>query len=158
MHRFAFAFGCCAIVLGACGQSGQTKGADTTAVTTPPPAPAPPALALSDVAGKWNVKVMNAAGDSTLLTEVLNATATPTGWTLTRGKRKPDALTPSVSGDSLITDGGPYPSILKKGHKVTTHTVWRLQAGKLIGSTVAHYDTKGADSVLTLRDEGTRAP
>jgi hypothetical protein len=159
MRRFAFACGCCAVVVAAaCSQSGQTKGADTTAVTTPPPAPAPPAVALSDFAGKWNLTVTNEAGDSTLLTEVLNATATATGWTVIRGKMKAEAVTPSVSGDSLITDGGPYASALKKGHKVTTHSVWRLQGGKLVGTTVAHYDTKGADSVRTLRTQGTRAP
>jgi len=158
MRRSAFVCGCCAVVWGACSQSGQSKGADTTAVTTPPPPPAPAAVSLSDFAGKWNLTVTNQAGDSTLMTDVLNATATSSGWTVVHGKMKPVTITPSVSGDSLMTDGGPYPSALKKGHKVTTHGVWRLQGGKLTGTTTAHYDIKGPDSVRTLHAEGTRAP
>jgi hypothetical protein len=34
----------------------------------------------------------------------------------------------------------------------------RLQDGKIVGTTTAHYDTKGADSVLQLRGSGTRIP
>jgi hypothetical protein len=157
MHRFALACGCGVALLAACSRSGQTPAADTTAVATPPPAAPAPALSFNDVAGKWNLRVMNETGDSTLLTEVLNATATSSGWTIVRGKTKPETLRPAVSGDSLTTDGGPYPSVLRKGAKVTTHTVWRLQGTKLTGTTVAHY-SKGRDSVRTLRIEGTRAP
>lgn len=158
MHRFVLAGACCVVALAACGGSNQHKAADSTAVAAPPAAPpAPPALSFDDVAGKWNLRVMNQAGDSTLLTEVMNATGTPAGWTIVRGKFKPEPLRPTVGGDSLITDGGPYPSALRKGVKVTTHTVWRLQDGKLIGTTSAHYSVKTADSVRTLRIEGTRA-
>jgi len=46
--------------------------------------------------------------------------------------------------------------VLRKGVKVTTHSVFRLQDGKLVGTTVARYTTKGADSVRNLRSEGTR--
>jgi hypothetical protein len=158
MRRVAFICASCAVVLGACSQSGQSKGADTSAVATPPPPPPPAAVALSDFAGKWNLTVMNEAGDTTLMTDVLNATATASGWTVVHPKMKPVAITPSVSGDSLMTDGGPYPSALKKGHTVTTHGVWRLRGGKLVGTTIARYDIKGADSVRTLHAVGTRAP
>jgi hypothetical protein len=158
MHRFVLACTSCVTVLAACSGSNQQKAADSTAVATPPAAPpAPPPLAFSDVAGKWNLRVTNEAGDSTLLTEVMNATATPTGWTVVRGKLKAQPVRPAVAGDSLITEGGPYPSALRKGVKVTTHTVWRLQDGKLVGTTTAHYSVKTADSVRTLHIEGTRA-
>ena len=158
MRRFAFASGCCAILLVGCGQSGKSTSADTTATTTPPPAPPAPAnLTFGDVAGKWNLKVMPETGDSTLLTEVLNATGGDTGWTIVRGKLKPEKVRPTVSGDSLITEGGPYPSALHKGLKVTTRTVWRLQGGNLVGATDARYNTKTADSLHHYRTEGTRA-
>jgi hypothetical protein len=157
MPRFTLAYGCCVAVLAGCSSSEQKPAADTTAVATPPAPPAPPPLAFSDVAGKWNLRVTNEAGDSTLLTEVMTATATPAGWTIIRGKMKPQTVRPSVSGDSLMTDGGPYPSALRKGLKVTTHTVWHLVNGNLTGVTVAHYNTKSADSVRTLHDVGTRA-
>ena len=145
-------------LLAACSGSNQQKAADTTAVATPPAAPpAPPPLSMSDLAGKWNLRVTAEGSDSTLLTEVLNATASDSGWTVVRGKLKPEPVRPTVAGDSLITDGGPYPSALRKGVKVRTHTVWRLQDGKLVGTVNAHYSVKTADSVRTLHVEGTRA-
>ena len=157
MHRFALACTCGVAMLAACGGSTQKSAADSTVVATPAPPPAPPPMSFNDVAGKWNLRVTNQAGDSTLLTEVMTAKATDTGWTVVRGKLKAQRLRPAVSGDSLITDGGPEPSALKKGAKVTTHTVWRLQDGKLTGTVIAHYSVKTADSVRTLRIEGTRA-
>src|ERR1700722_18913983 len=142
MHRFALASTCGVVILAACSGSSQKPAADSTAVATPAPPPAPPPLALSDIAGKWNVRVTNQAGDSTLLTEVMTAKATDSGWTMARPKLKAEPLHPSVSGDSLIVDFGPAPSALRKGAKVTTRTVWRLQDGKLIGTTTAHYTVK----------------
>ena len=62
----------------------------------------------------------------------------------------------TADGDSIVADASPYESVLQKGVKVTTHSVFRLQDGKLVGTTVAHYATKGADSVRNLRSEGTR--
>jgi hypothetical protein len=34
----------------------------------------------------------------------------------------------------------------------------RMQNGKLVGTTIAHYSKAGADSVLRLCTEGTRMP
>jgi len=155
--------GCCAAVLVGCSKPDQqqAKGtmadsAATTAAAPPPPAPAP-TISLADVAGKWQVKTMNEKGDSTLLKYELVASADSTGWVFHFPKRKPVTAHPVVSGDSIIVDAGPYESALRKGVQVTTHGVVRLQDGKLIGTTVAHYATKGADSVLNLKTEGTRA-
>jgi hypothetical protein len=39
---------------------------------------------------------------------------------------------------------------------VKTHTVMHLEGDKLVGTTIAHYDTKGADSVRMLRTSGVR--
>jgi hypothetical protein len=36
--------------------------------------------------------------------------------------------------------------------------VLRLQDGKLVGTTIAHYATKGPDTLRNLRTEGTRKP
>ena len=63
-----------------------------------------------------------------------------------------------VSGDSIVTENGPYESVLRKGVQVRTRSVMRLRDGKLIGNTVARYTTSGADSVLRLRTEATRTP
>jgi hypothetical protein len=163
MRRLTIACCCYATLLCACQKSEPAAHPDSTAVAAAPPAaapapPPPPALSLSDLAGKWNMRTMNAAGDSTLVSYVLNATSTPTGWTLNFPKRAPVPVHVVVAGDSLVMDAGPYQSVLRKNLMVTTHSVSRLQDGKLAGATVAHYATKSADSVRSLRTEGTRAP
>jgi hypothetical protein len=44
----------------------------------------------------------------------------------------------------------------RKGKTVVTEGVYRLQGGKLVGTTTAHYANSGADSVLVLKAEGTK--
>jgi hypothetical protein len=161
MRSFALTFACCcAAALIGCRKSENRAAADTAAATeTAAAAPAAPAgISLADVAGKWNMRTTNEAGDSTLVTYVLNATADPAGWTINFKNRPPVPVRVTVSGDSIITDAGPYESVLRKGVQVTTHGVSRLQGGKLVGITVAHYATSGPDSVRRVRTEGTRAP
>jgi hypothetical protein len=145
----------------AAGCSKPEKAADTAAAaaaaapTPPPPAP----IKLADVAGKWNVNTMSATADSVLATYVLDAKADSSGWTMTFPKGKPIPVhIVSMSGDSIVTHAGPFPSVLRKGVQVTADGVLRLQNGKLIGSTTSHYAVKTADSVAHFRGEGTRAP
>jgi len=159
-------FSCCAAVLVVgCSKGEQQQAKDTTgdsaamtaAAPTPTPPP-PPAISLTDVAGKWEMKTMNEKGDSTLVKYELIAKADPAGWELHFPKRKPVTAHVTADGDSIMIDAGPYESVLRKGLQVTTHGVARLQDGKLVGTTVAHYATKSADSVLHLKLEGTRKP
>jgi len=131
---------------------------DTTAAAAPEAPAGPAPIALADVAGKWAMRTMNASGDSTLLTYELVATADPSGWTFNFPKRPPVPVRVAAAGDSIVIDAGPYESLLRKGVQVTTNGVARLQDGKLMGATTAHYKTTGPDSVLPLRFEGTRAP
>ena len=72
-------------------------------------------------------------------------------------KRKPVKAKVTASGDSLIAEAGPYESVLRKGIQVKTNSVLRLKDGKLEGTTIAHYETKGPDTVRTLHAEGTKA-
>ncbi len=154
---------CAAVVLVGCAKSEQQQAKDTTAEAAPtstaaptPPAP-PPGISLADVAGKWSMATMTEKGDSTLVKYELVATSDTTGWTFHFPKRKPVPAHVAVGGDSIIIDAGPYESVLRKGVKVTTHGVARLQDGKLVGTTVAHYATHGPDSLRNLKFEGTRA-
>ena len=102
---------------------------------------------------------MAESGDSTLVTYEMVASSDSSGWSLNFPKRKPVPVRiVAVEGDSIVTEAGPFESVLRKGIKVTTHSVNRLQDGKLVGTTTAHYATKDADSVRNLRFEGTRAP
>ena len=126
----------------------------------PPPPMAPPAPApinLASVAGMWSFKVMGATGDSVLTTYTLAATADTTGWVMTLKDRKPMAVHVTVSGDSVMVDAAPYASVLRKGQTVSTNSVMRLVGDKMVGTTTAHY-SKGADSLVKLRSEGTKMP
>jgi len=124
-----------------------------------PPAPPPaPTLNLADLAGTWNMRTMPEASDSTLVTYTMTLTGTTEGWTLNIPGRDPLPMTATVSGDSVITTVAPYESMLRKGVQVSTTSVVRLVGGRLVGTTIARYSTTGADSVVRLRMEGTKAP
>jgi hypothetical protein len=152
MRRFAVLCYCAAAVVG-CAKS-ENKAPAANAMPAPPPA-----LSLSDVAGKWSMKAMTEARDTTLVTYEMYATADTSGWTITFPNRKPIAARVSgVGGDSLVIDAGPYESVLRKGVQVSTHGVLRLQNGNLVGLTLAHYKTAKSDSVRHIVTEGTRAP
>lgn len=146
---------CCAVVLIGCAKSEEQPARDTPAA-----APATPAtISLGDVAGKWAVRNMTESGDSTLVSFEMVATANTSGWTLNFPNRKPVPVRViAVDGDSIVTEAGPFESMLRKGVQVRSRTVNRLQDGKLVGTTVARYATSRPDSVLRLRFEGTRAP
>jgi hypothetical protein len=156
-----FALCCCAVVLVGCNKPKEQPAmdaADTTAAPVAPPAPAP--IALADVAGKWAVRLMPENGDTTLGKYEMVATGDTSGWVLNFPKRKPVPVRVlAVAGDSIVAEAGPFQSILRKGVKVTvSRSVYRLQDGKLVGATTAHYATSGPDSVAHLRFEATRAP
>jgi hypothetical protein len=150
--------GCCAIALIGCNKPKEEPAMESTAAA--PEAPAAPApIALADIAGKWSVRSMTESGDSTLVTYELVASGDTSGWSLNFPKRKPVPMrVVAVAGDSIVTEAGPFESVLRKGIKVTTQSVMRLKDGKLVGTTTAHYATSGADSVRNLRIEGSRAP
>jgi hypothetical protein len=113
-------------------------------------------VSLGDVAGKWTMRTMAQGSDSALITYELDTGADGSSWIFNFPKRKPVKVKVEASGDSIITEAGPYESLLRKGVQVTTNSVFRLQDGKLVGTTVAHYAT-GPDTVRNLRVEGVRA-
>jgi hypothetical protein len=131
---------------------------------TSPAAPAAPAseggapISLADVAGKWNVRSVPESVDTTATTYVLTATADSTGWKIAFPNGQTVKMRVHAMGDSIVSDAGPFASVRRKGMQVTTHAVMRKQGDRLVGTTIAHYKTKGPDSVLTLRTEGTKAP
>jgi hypothetical protein len=156
MRRLALLSGVAVFV--ACTKS-ETPATDTAAAVAPEPAaaPAPAPLSLASVAGKYKVTGKNEAGDSTLLTYDLDASDT-TKWTI-KFTDRPEPVTQrivSVSGDSIVLEAGPYKSALKKNLMVTTHTVYHMQDGKLMGRTIARYNTKGPDSVRIVISEAIK--
>ena len=164
MHTITrVALGCSTVLLlAACAKKdAATDSAAGAADTSSAMAPAPtPTLALADVAGKWNIRAVPEAGTDTSPTEfVLEAKPDTSGWTMTFTKSGLK-VTPSVqtSGDTLMLKAGPFTSQRRKGMKVSTESALRMENGKLVGRTTAHYVTNGADSVSMLRTEGTKAP
>jgi hypothetical protein len=146
----------CVVLLVACKGSEEAPATDSAAGTM---APAPAAtLSLADLAGKWKQETRTENGDSVLVTSEVNATADPSGWTLTLPGRPAMPVSVAVSGDSIVSGAGPYESVLRKGVQVTTETVFRKQGDKLVGMTTARYQGAGADSVARLRVEMTRVP
>ena len=140
---------CLAAVVG-CGGP-RDKAAEEQPVT--------PTISLADVAGTWTMHAMNAAGDSTLVTAQMVATAGTDGWLFTFTGRDPVPVRViAVDGDSIVTEMGPYPSALRENVSVTTRSVLRLQNAELVGTFAAHYATSAADSVLMGRMHGVRAP
>lgn len=149
--------GCCVILLAGCAKSEKQAASDTATAALSAGAATP--IALSDVAGKWNIRTMSQTSDSVLVEFQMVTTAETSGWSNNFPNRAPIALrVVAVDADSVVTEAGPYESVLRKGVQVTTRSVTRLQNGTLVGTTVARYTTTGPDSVLYLRFEGTRAP
>lgn len=159
MRRFALVS--IAILLAACVKSENSTPADTGAVAmAPAPAPVAPAPApvdLKAVAGKYKVTSRGQNGDTSAVTYELNATGDTTGWTVTYPNRKAEPMRVIlVSGDSIVTETGPFQSVRLKGVPVTTRTTYRWENGNLVGTTVAHYTINGADTVRTFIVEGVR--
>ena len=150
------------LILAGCAKKDQAatdSAAAAAAMPAPAPAPAPPPpLSLSSLAGKWQFKSVPASGSDTTSTNyVLTATADST-WELKFASGLKVPMHVSVSGDSLMEKTGTFQSQRRKGVKVMTEGALRMQDGKLVGTTTAHYSTKGADSVLKLHTEGTKMP
>ena len=147
------------LAVAACAKK-EEPAKDTSAAMTAAPAPAPaPTIALADVAGKWQLASTPTSGkDTTATKSVLTATADTTGWTMTFPDKQVVPLEVSVSGDSVTVSSAEFNSQRRKGMKVKTETTMHLVGGKISGITSAHYKTKGADSTLTLKTEGTKMP
>lgn len=158
---------CCLVVATACAKADKRSEAESTAAmaspSTPAAAPAaapaaPATLTFGDVAGNWSMRSVPESGDTTATTYVLTATNDSSGWKLAFPKGPTVAARVAAAGDSIVADAGPYASVRRKGVQVTTHSVFRRQGDRLVGTTVAHYKTSRPDSVLNLRTEGTRQP
>ena len=97
-------------------------------------------IKFSDVAGTWEGSSMTGPKDSVFLTWVLTATADGKGWTFKRPNGDPYPVRiVAVGGDSIVTEVGPYPSVLRAGQTVTTRFVGHYHGRKMTGTFEAHY-------------------
>jgi len=99
-------------------------------------------IKLSDVAGTWDGKSMVGPKDSVFATWVLTATADGKGWTEKLATRGPYPLRIiTMGGDSIVTEMGPYPSVLRRGQMVRTRHFRHFKGDTMTGSFEAHYAT-----------------
>jgi len=149
----------CVLLFAACSTKEAPPAADTTAMAPAPEAAAPtPAtpVSLASVAGVWNVNVKPEGRDSVATTYVLNTTDS-TAWTFAFPKGKPIPMrVTGVRGDTVITETDWFDSSVRPGLKARSSSTSWLQNGKLVGKTVVHYQTTGADTVRTFDTEGTK--
>ena len=112
----------------------------TTAAAGQAPAAA---VKLADVAGVWDAKSLVGPTDSVGVTTVLTATATDSGWTMTLAGRDPITVrVVAMGGDSVVTEAGPYPSILRAGLTVTLlRTVAHYSGDQMSGTFWAEYSS-----------------
>ena len=149
---------CLALLVVGCSKPAE-KPDDATVGEAPATETAPAALSLADLAGTWYVRSTVEGQESTVVTYDMVTTATRDGWSIKFKDRDPIPVrVVAVEGDSVVTEAGPFESVLRKGTQVSTTVVSRLQDGKLVGRTTARYQVSGADSVAHLNFEGTRAP
>ena len=151
---------CLAILVAGCSSSGDRRAdssagaVDTTRSTTANAAS--PNGVLRSVAGTWDMLARPTAGrDSTPTRVRLNATADTTGWTMVLGGQTV-ALHVRLNGDTIITTSDPYSSVRRSGVSVRTSGTHVLDGDRLVGTTIAHYLVKGADSVRVFRTEAKR--
>jgi hypothetical protein len=112
-------------------------------------------IKLADVTGKWSLKA-SPANDTVVVTSVVNATANSKTWTLTYPNREPIPMRVVASGgDSIVTEVGPYPSMLRKGQTVTLlRSVGHYKGDTMTGWFEAHYSS---GDVIKGKQEGTRS-
>jgi hypothetical protein len=149
-----------ALVALGCGKAADKPAEGSMAEAPPAEAgPAPAGISLADVAGTWKIRSTVEGNEKRTITYDLVATADRSGWSIKFPDRDPiPTRVVAVEGDSIVTESGPFESVLRKGVQVNSRVVLRLQDGKLVGTTTARYQVSGPDTLARLSLEGTRAP
>ena len=109
----------------------------------------------SDVAGTWNNKATVGPKDSVVVTSVTTVSADGKTWTMKFPNRDPIPVrVVAMGGDSIVTEAGPYPSMLRAGQTVTVLRDFSHYKGdKMTGTFEAHYES---GDVVKGKQEGTR--
>ncbi len=113
-------------------------------------------IKLSDVAGTWTTKSMVGPKDSVVTTSLVSAAADEKAWRLhLRGGREPIPVrVVAIGGDSVVTEAGPFASVVRPGQTVTLlRSVAHYKGDAMTGTFEAHY---GSGDVLKGKTAGTR--
>lgn len=99
-------------------------------------------LKLADVAGTWSIEstVKTAAGNDTVVTSELVATATRKGWVTNLAGRDPiPTRIVATGGDSVVVATGTFQSVVRAGKKVSTHETLHFKGDDVWGTIEARY-------------------
>jgi hypothetical protein len=109
----------------------------------------------SDVAGTWVGKTMVGPKDSVVGSSVTTISADGKTLTLKLPNRDPIPLrVVAMGGDSIVTEAGPYPSVLRPGQTVTLlRSVEHYKGDKATGTFEGHL---ASGEVLRGKTEATR--
>ena len=144
----------CALLPAAC--AGDAEDDMEVAEQPAAAAPAPADASLAQYAGTWDAVAILESGDTVNYT--MSATADTTGWTITLpGMDAMPLRIVSATADSVVTEVGPYASILRDGVQVTTRSVTHVQDGRMSGTMEATYEGGEGPSVVQGQVEATRA-
>src|SRR5262249_8889829 len=102
---------------------------------------AKPAAAMKGAAGDWNGKSMIGAEDSVVGTYTWTIAADSKSATIKFPNRDAlEARVVAMGGDSIVTEVGPYPSIVRPGETVNLlRTVGHVKGNSMTGTFEAHY-------------------
>jgi hypothetical protein len=153
MVRSARSLTLLALALAGCGagEPAEQPPAEPAAEFATPATP-------SDFTGTWEVVVVSEAGD-TLPGHRLMATPDTAGWTMAFADRPAMPVRVlALAGDSVVTEFGPYESVVRPGVTVLTTVTHRRDADGLRGALVARYSATGPDSILRAYTEARRIP
>ena len=164
MPRFPISLSVVALLVlaGACAEQEPAQEMDADEPMAEAPAEAPSEMSgemsaepsLDAFVGTWDAMTYMESGDT--VPSTIMATADPDGWMIELPDREPMPMRVlEVSGDSVVTEIGPYESVLREDVMVTVRSVTRIEDGRMVGTMAAHY--AGADSlVVNGRLEATR--
>ena len=142
------------VMAGACAEQEPAQEMDADEPMAEAPAEMPAEPSLDAFVGTWDAITYLESGDT--VPSTITATADPEGWMIEFADLEPMQMRVlEVSGDSVVTEIGPYESLLRDDAMVTVHSVTRIVDGRMVGTMEAHYS--GPDSlVVGGRVEATR--
>lgn len=148
----------CGLLLGACAEQegmDDTEPAEEAAAEAPMAEEPAPTTSLADFAGTWDAVAYMESGDT--VPHTITATASPGGWMIDLPDRDPLPMRVTLVGDSVVSEIGPYESVLREGVMVTVRSVTYLEDGRMVGTMEATYaGGEAGEAVVEGRVEGTR--
>jgi hypothetical protein len=107
-----------------------------------------------DLAGTWHMKAMIGPKDSVAATNTTTHKSDGTVTVQFPGRPPIASRTLTIGGDSIVSEAGPYSSVLRPGVMVTTRTTVHVKGNTMKGTFVAVYST---GDTLHGKVSGTRA-